>query len=154
MPLSSCILQWLTHSDLVAREIFSITLWKTWKARNNVIFNKGKFNPILVASSALDFLDEFNKANPKEGNSSWGMLIRDHQGSVLYAATNSENVQISPTLAEATEASSLSNLHRRFIVSAMVKYEYAKPQEGMGSYNLSMSQLPSLKSYYLLKYTE
>jgi hypothetical protein len=33
---------------------------------------------------------------------SWGMLIRDHQGNDIYAATKFEDVRISPTLVEAT----------------------------------------------------
>lgn len=40
-------------------------MWKSWKASNSMIFNKEKFDPVVVATSAVDFVDEFNKANPK-----------------------------------------------------------------------------------------
>ncbi|RHN78530.1 hypothetical protein MtrunA17_Chr1g0166631 [Medicago truncatula] len=40
-------------------------MWKSWKASNSMIFNKEKFDPVVVATSAVGFVDEFNKANPK-----------------------------------------------------------------------------------------
>jgi len=40
-------------------------MWKKRKASNKMIFNKEKFDPVVVATSVVDFVDEFNKANPK-----------------------------------------------------------------------------------------
>jgi hypothetical protein len=35
------------------------------------------------------------------GTTCWGMILRNHVGAVIYAATKKENVQVSPLLTEA-----------------------------------------------------
>ncbi|MCI17295.1 hypothetical protein A2U01_0038442 [Trifolium medium] len=43
----------------------------------------------------------------QDGNTWWGMIVRDYAGSVIYAATESEAVQISPIFVEALECAGL-----------------------------------------------
>lgn len=48
--------------DPLARQLFCITLWKIWKGRNDLIFNKATFNPISIASKSAKFVDDYNAA--------------------------------------------------------------------------------------------
>lgn len=61
--LNSWLLQWLKCPDPLAAQIFCITLWKIWKARNQTVFKKASFNPIYIAGTIAEFIEEYNLAN-------------------------------------------------------------------------------------------
>lgn len=41
---------------------FFVSLWKIWKGRNDLIFNQSPFNPIDIASSSAEFVEDYNVA--------------------------------------------------------------------------------------------
>lgn len=49
VSLNKWLMQWLTNSDPLAVQLFSITLWKIWKFRNQVVFKSTKFDPVFIA---------------------------------------------------------------------------------------------------------
>lgn len=65
ISLNSWLLRWLKSPDQLATQLFCITLWKIWWVRNQIVFNKGEFNPIIIAGSIADFTEDFNMANKK-----------------------------------------------------------------------------------------
>lgn len=66
VDLNDWILSWLTCKDSFAIQIFCTTLWKIWTARNHCLFQKTAVIPHVIAADALDFVLEFNKANPSK----------------------------------------------------------------------------------------
>lgn len=62
IDINSWLLQWLSSTEL-ASQLFCIILWKLWKARCDIVFDKSVFNPLLLAESAASFVDEFNIVN-------------------------------------------------------------------------------------------
>lgn len=130
--MNNWMLEWLLCKDLYATQIFCITLWNIWCTRNSVVFNSQVFDPIAVATTAVDYVQEFAQATPmlnnqatrspqpkwrppandwikinvdagcfKDGATGWGVIVRNHKGEVLLAASKKENSSMSPTLAEA-----------------------------------------------------
>lgn len=124
--LKKWMLEWLTCKDSYAVQIFCTTLWQLSYARNNVVFNKKiflshfsgscshGFRPRLLNSKVLNPsqpdwrppAESWTKINVdagcfKDGYTGWGMLIRNHMGEVLFAATKREYLNVEPTLAEA-----------------------------------------------------
>lgn len=63
LSFSDWMLQWMSCPDILAQQIFSVTLSKIWKARNQVVFNNITFKPIDIAIAAFDFVQEYNGAN-------------------------------------------------------------------------------------------
>jgi ribonuclease HI len=61
------IQHWLSCKDHIVRQLFTYTLWKIWKGRNEVVFNKSNFSPNTIAATISDAVEEFNIANkPQE----------------------------------------------------------------------------------------
>jgi hypothetical protein len=54
---------WLAASDVLAQQLFGVTLWMVWKSRNQKVFNSVKFDPVNVGMCASNFVEDFNKAN-------------------------------------------------------------------------------------------
>lgn len=129
--LTNWMKQWLSCPDVEAQQIFSVTLWRTWKARNQAVFNNAPFKPMDIAAAVSDFVQEFNNANGRRRKprkdpqtlkweapdpetikinidagcfenrtTGMGMNFRNHEGSVWFAATKFEKVNVSPILAE------------------------------------------------------
>ncbi|PNX91308.1 hypothetical protein L195_g047438 [Trifolium pratense] len=74
MSLSDWVHKWLTNSNLQAAQLFSLTLWRIWKGRNDVVFNNSQFCPVKIASEISGFAAEFNEAcNVFTGEGSSGL---------------------------------------------------------------------------------
>ncbi|CAJ2638763.1 unnamed protein product [Trifolium pratense] len=54
----------VSSKEPLAVQLFCVSLWKIWFFRNQVIFKQAVFYPIVVASGAHGFVEEFNLANP------------------------------------------------------------------------------------------
>jgi hypothetical protein len=65
LSLDKWLQQWLTNPNYDDVQLFSLTLWKIWKGRYEVLFNKGTFCPMDIVKSISDFAVEFNDANRK-----------------------------------------------------------------------------------------
>jgi hypothetical protein len=62
MSLSEWMNKWLTNSNLQAAQLFSLTLWRIWKGRNDAVFNNSLFCLVKIASDISVFASEFNEA--------------------------------------------------------------------------------------------
>ncbi|PNX85341.1 hypothetical protein L195_g041409, partial [Trifolium pratense] len=58
------ILTTLVHEDPLGIQLFCTLLWKFWAGRNAVIFNGWQMDPTRLALDAMNFVHEFNEANP------------------------------------------------------------------------------------------
>jgi exonuclease III/ribonuclease HI len=65
MDLHDWILSWLTCQDMLGSQLFCTILWKFWTGRNNTVFQGINMDPPRMAEEALNFVAEFNEANPR-----------------------------------------------------------------------------------------
>lgn len=61
---NSWILHWLNSFDIY-EQLFCVLLWKVWNARNQMVFKNIGPDPIKIAQSAMEYIDEYNLANFK-----------------------------------------------------------------------------------------
>lgn len=110
---------WLSGTEKLGAQIFAVTLWKTWYARNQMVFKNEKPNPRLIADAVRSFVAGFNEANPQsqtmqnistavphvqshlgsyvsvdggtfhDDKAGLGMTIRNQQGDLTFAACRS-----------------------------------------------------------------
>jgi len=143
LSLSNRILHWLSTPNQTASQLFSLTLWRIWKNRNEAanfhwhVQQIGQFDDVSIVQDVSSFAEEFNaacrptpgmnssrepipessagwKSTPlgvlkvnidagcfEDGNTCWGLIVRNHEGAVIMAKTKIENVSMTPILAEA-----------------------------------------------------
>lgn len=65
VALNCWILEWLSCADKEGTQLFCTILWKIWFARNQIVFNGTATDPVNLAQTAVQFLQEFNVANVK-----------------------------------------------------------------------------------------
>lgn len=63
VSLNKWLMQWLNNPNPLAVQFFSITLWKIWKFRNQVVFKKVNFDPVVIAGSISEFVTQYNAVN-------------------------------------------------------------------------------------------
>ncbi|XP_045830934.1 uncharacterized protein LOC123922244 [Trifolium pratense] len=64
IDLHDWILKWMVCQDPLGVQLFCTLLWKFWAGRNAVIFNGWQMDPTWLALDAMNFVHEFNEANP------------------------------------------------------------------------------------------
>ncbi|GAU48804.1 hypothetical protein TSUD_406370 [Trifolium subterraneum] len=64
--LQDWLVEWLSNKNILASQLFGITLWKIWQGRNLLVFQNTPFDPRFIASAAADFTFEFNGAENSE----------------------------------------------------------------------------------------
>jgi hypothetical protein len=64
VDLYDWILSWLTCQDSLGTQLFCSLLWKFWACRNNAIFKGTPMEPIRRAEEVMQFVQNFNEANP------------------------------------------------------------------------------------------
>lgn len=69
VDLHDWLLKWLTCQDPLGAQFFYTLLWKFWTGRNEVVFKGLPLDPARVAEAAMNFVHEFNAANPKRPRS-------------------------------------------------------------------------------------
>jgi hypothetical protein len=65
VDLNCWLLDWLSCSDTISSQLFCTLLWKFWYARNQSIFKGFPVEPLRLAQTALQFVQDFNAANLK-----------------------------------------------------------------------------------------
>lgn len=75
----SWLLHWLAGPEPLGAQIFAVTLWKVWQARNQFVFKNIQPNPLHIAEAVREFVSEFNIANPPNQN---GISTRDNSADV------------------------------------------------------------------------
>jgi ribonuclease HI len=65
VDLNCWLLEWFTCSDKLGTQLFCTILWKFWFARNQFIFKGFPIDPVRLAQTALQFVQDFNIANLK-----------------------------------------------------------------------------------------
>jgi len=66
MGLHSWLLDWLSCADKDDSQLFCTILWKLWYARNQAVFNGATTDPVNLAHTAVQFIQEFNATNVKQ----------------------------------------------------------------------------------------
>ncbi|XP_024634454.1 uncharacterized protein [Medicago truncatula] len=66
MDLHSYLLDWLSCAVKDDSQLFCTILWKLWYARNQAVFNGATTDPVNLAHTAIQFIQEFNAANVKQ----------------------------------------------------------------------------------------
>ncbi|CAJ2657983.1 unnamed protein product [Trifolium pratense] len=64
--LQDWLVEWLINKNVLASQLFGITLWKVWQGRNQLVFQNTPYDSRLIASTTADFTMEFNGANSSE----------------------------------------------------------------------------------------
>jgi ribonuclease HI len=64
IDLHDWILKWLVCQDPLGVQLFCTLMWKFWDGRNAVVFKGWQMDPTRLALEALNFVHEFNEANP------------------------------------------------------------------------------------------
>ncbi|MCI26385.1 DNA-directed RNA polymerase III subunit RPC6, partial [Trifolium medium] len=131
IDLHDWILKWLTCQDTIGSQLFCTLLWKFWTARNNVVFNGIRLDPIRLAEEAMSFVHEFNAENPtRRGRISsslannlpvvprplfsifvdagccalgptWGLVIKNQDYNSVFSACKRDDIAVEPAMAEA-----------------------------------------------------
>lgn len=132
VALNCWLLEWLSCADKEGSQLFCTILWKIWFARNQAVFNGSVIDPVNLAQTAVQFLQEFNEANAKarpqqpsrrqtaegptpdgchhmfvdagcfpNGTTGWGLILKNHEGTVVHSECKLDTVEVDPCLAEA-----------------------------------------------------
>jgi hypothetical protein len=67
IDLNDWILNWLTCQDSLVVQLYCALLWKFWAGRNAKVFNGVHLDLTRLAMDVVNFIYEFNEANPQRG---------------------------------------------------------------------------------------